>query len=94
MNLDQMHQDMVRDITRTGMRASVLLQGVILQKVDEETLRWGLGELNLSDHMSRYLPHLVPHPECPPAEHPSPAVQLGGTTGLSDPGIRFGLFEG
>ena len=63
MNLDQMHQDMVRDIARTGMRASVLLQGVMLQKVDEETLRWGLGELNLRDHMSRYLPHLVPHPE-------------------------------
>ena len=45
MGLHPADQEMVKDITRTGVRAGVLLRGVILQKVDEETLRWGLREL-------------------------------------------------
>ena len=63
MGLNQTDQDMVKDITRMGMRAGVLLRGVMLQKVDEETLRWGLGELAPGDLMERYMPVLVNHPE-------------------------------
>lgn len=63
MALNQEDQDMVKEITRVGVRAGVLLRGVILQKVDEETLRWGLQELAPGDLMMRYMPTLVDQPE-------------------------------
>ena len=63
MDLNQADQEMVKDITRMGVRAGVLLRGVILKKVDEETLRWGLQELAAGDLMGRYMPVLVDHPE-------------------------------
>ncbi len=59
MGLNQPDQQMVKDITRMGVRASVLLRGVMLQKVDEETLRWGLSELAAGELMGRYMPELV-----------------------------------
>jgi hypothetical protein len=63
VDLNQADQEMVKDITRMGVRAGVLLRGVILQKVDEDTLRWGLQELASGDLMGRYMPVLVNHPE-------------------------------
>jgi hypothetical protein len=63
MGLNHADQEMVKDITRMGVRASVLLKGVMLQKVDEETLRWGLQELAPGDLMGRYLPALMDRPE-------------------------------
>ncbi len=63
MGLNQADQEMVKDITRMGVRAGVLLRGVILRKVDEDTLRWGLQELASGDLMNRYMPVLVNHPE-------------------------------
>lgn len=63
MALNQANHNMVKDITRMGLRAGVLLRGVILQKVDEETLRWGLQELATGDLMDRYMPVLVNRPE-------------------------------
>ena len=63
MGLNQADQEMVKDITRMGVRAGVLLRGVMLQKVDEDTLRWGLRELAPGDLMSRYMPVLVNRPE-------------------------------
>ncbi len=64
MALNQVDQEMVKDITRMGVRAGVLLRGVILQKVDEETLRWGLQELAPGDLMGKYMPALIHRPEC------------------------------
>ena len=61
--LDQADQEMVKDITRMGLRTVVLLRGVMLQKVDEATLRWGLQELAPGDLMRRYMPVLVNRPE-------------------------------
>ncbi len=63
MGLNQKDQEMVKDITRMGVRAGVLLRGVMLKKVDEETLRWGLGELAAGDLMARYMPTLLNRPE-------------------------------
>ena len=63
MGLNQADQEMVKDITRMGIRAGVLLRGVMLQKVDEETLRWGLQELAPGDLMGRYMPVLLDRPE-------------------------------
>jgi hypothetical protein len=62
MGLNQSDQEMVIDVTRMGVRASVLLRGVILQKVDEETLRWGLQELAPGELMRKYMPELVNRP--------------------------------
>jgi hypothetical protein len=62
MGLNQADQEMVKDITRMGVRAGVLLRGVMLQKVDEETLRWGLQELAPGDMMAKYMPVLVNRP--------------------------------
>ncbi|MDJ0784217.1 MAG: hypothetical protein QNJ22_19785 [Desulfosarcinaceae bacterium] len=63
MNLDPADQEMVKEITRMGVRASLLLRGVMLKKVDEATLRWGLGELAPGELMQRYLPVLLDRPE-------------------------------
>ena len=63
MGLNQADQEMVKDISRMGVRAGVLLRGVMLKKVDEETLRWGLQELAPGDLMSRYMPALMGRPE-------------------------------
>ena len=57
-------REMVADITRMGIRAAVLLRGVMLQKVDQETLEWGLGELGVGELMNRYFAELVERPEC------------------------------
>ena len=64
MALHQIDQEMVKDITRMGVRAGVLLRGVMLQKVDEETLRWGLRELAPGDLLGKYMPALIHRPEC------------------------------
>lgn len=63
MDLNQADQEMVKDITRMGMRAGILLRGVMLQKVDEETLRWGLRELAPGELMDTYFPVLMNRPE-------------------------------
>ncbi len=63
MVLNHEDQEMVKEITRMGVRAGILLRGVILQKVDKETLHWGLQELAPGELMSRYMPMLVERPE-------------------------------
>lgn len=50
---------MVKEITRMGLRAAVLLRGVMLQKIDRPTLEWGLNELAVKDLMERYFPKLI-----------------------------------
>ena len=64
MDLNQADRGMIRDVTRMGVRASVLLRGVMLKKVDRETLEWGLRELAVSDLMEKYFQNLVDRPEC------------------------------
>lgn len=56
-------REMIEDVTRMGVRAAVLLRGVMLQKVDRETLEWGLGELGAGALLERYFPQLVAHAE-------------------------------
>ena len=56
-------REMVQDITRMGVRAAVLLRGVMLQKVDQETLEWGLDQLDPAGLLERYFPVLLEHPE-------------------------------
>ena len=54
---------MIRDITRMGVRAAVLLRGVMLQKIDRPTLEWGLQELSVGDLLDRYFHVLVEIPQ-------------------------------
>jgi hypothetical protein len=56
-------REMIEDITRLGIRAAVLLRGVMLKKVDRETLAWGLRELHPGELLERYFPRLVDSPE-------------------------------
>ena len=63
MELSEGDREMIVDITRMGVRAAVLLKGVMLKKVDRGTLEWGLQELASFDLMSRYFPRLVDRPE-------------------------------
>ena len=56
-------REMAEEIVRLGMRAAVLLRGVMLRKVDRETLAWGLGELRAGELLGKYFPRLVEQPE-------------------------------
>lgn len=56
-------REMAEEITRLGMRAAVLLRGVMVKKVDRETLAWGLAELRASELLERYFPRLMEKPE-------------------------------
>ena len=62
MDLTQEDREMVTEIIRTGVRAAILLRGVMLQKVNRETLAWGFEELDASSLMERYFPHLMERP--------------------------------
>ncbi len=56
-------REMIEDVTSLGMRAAVLLRGVMVKKVDREILEWGLKELRPSELMEKYFPRLVEKPE-------------------------------
>ncbi len=56
-------RDMIEEVARTGIRAAVLLRGVMLQKVDRDTLEWGLQELRASELLERYFRRLVENPQ-------------------------------
>ena len=62
MDLTQEDREMVQEIIRTGVRTAILLRGVMLQKVNRETLAWGFEELDTSSLMQRYFPHLIDRP--------------------------------
>lgn len=64
MDFTKADQEMVKDITRMGVRAAVLLKGVMLKKVNRETLEWGLKELAVCDLMDKYFHRLIDWPEC------------------------------
>ncbi len=56
-------REMAEDIVRLGVRAAVLLRGVMVKKVDRETLAWGLAELRASELLQEYFPRLIEEPE-------------------------------
>ena len=58
-DLNDADREMVKAITQLGIRASVLLRGVVLQKVDEETLKWGLQELAAGDLIGTAAPSAI-----------------------------------
>ena len=64
MTEEVVDREMIEEVTRMGIRAAVLLRGVMLQKVNQETLAWGLGELNAGELMGRYFRQLVDRPDC------------------------------
>jgi hypothetical protein len=67
MELEPRDKEMVQDITRMGVRTAVLLRGVMLQKVDADTLRWGLSEINPDQLMEKYMAgpnSLANRPDC------------------------------
>jgi hypothetical protein len=63
MELNPSDRGMIEEITRMGVRTAILLRGVMLQKVDRETLEWGLKELAVSDLMNKYFHRLIDMPE-------------------------------
>jgi hypothetical protein len=63
MDQNTTDQEMIKEITRLGLQTSILLRGVMLQKVDEKTLKWGLKELSPGDLMKKYFPLLMNRPD-------------------------------
>jgi hypothetical protein len=63
MGIIQSDREMIEQITTVGVRAAVLLKGVILEKVNRETLEWGLEELSAFELMNKYYSRLVDEPE-------------------------------
>ncbi|WP_025321418.1 hypothetical protein [Deferrisoma camini] len=63
MDLDGADRRMIEEVMLAGLRAAVLLRGVMLQKVDRETLEWGLAELRAGELLERHLSRLVENPE-------------------------------
>lgn len=63
MVLNEANREMIGDITQMGMRAAILLKGVLVKKVNRETLEWGLQEINASALLNKYVETLRANPE-------------------------------
>ena len=63
MGLNEANREMIAEITQMGMRAAVLLKGVMIKKVNRETLEWGLGEINATSLLYKYVETLRANPE-------------------------------
>ena len=63
MGVNEADREMIAEITQMGIRASVLLKGVMLQKVDREILEWGLKEVNASGLLDKYADRVTASPE-------------------------------
>lgn len=63
MGLNEANREMVAEITQMGMRAAVLLKGVMIKKVNRETLEWGLGEINATSLLNKYVETVRANPE-------------------------------
>jgi hypothetical protein len=63
MALNEADREMITEITKMGLRAAVLLKGVMLQKVDRDVLEWGLGEINASALLDKYANRITADPE-------------------------------
>lgn len=63
MGSHEADMEMITEITQMGMRAAILLKGVIIKKVDRGTLEWGLQEINASAIMDKYAARVIANPE-------------------------------
>jgi len=63
MELSLSDHTMIQNITRVGIRTAVLLRGVMLQKVDQPTLEWGLKEIAAGQLLQEYFPTLINRPD-------------------------------
>jgi len=63
MGMNEADREMIAEITQMGMRAAILLKGVIIKKVDRGTLEWGLQEINASSLLSKYVDRITANPE-------------------------------
>jgi hypothetical protein len=63
MVLSEANREMVGDIAQMGMRAAILLKGVLIKEVNQETLEWGLGEINASALLDKYADRVTANPE-------------------------------
>lgn len=63
MVLNEANREMIGDIAQMGMRAAILLKGVIIKEVNRETLEWGLGEINASALLDKYADRVTVNPE-------------------------------
>jgi hypothetical protein len=55
MVLNEANREMISDIVQMGMRTAILLKGVMIKKVNHETLEWGLHEINASALLNKYV---------------------------------------
>ena len=63
MVTNEADREMITEITQMGLRAAILLKGVMIKKVDRGTLEWGLEEINASSLMGKYAARLSNNPE-------------------------------
>jgi len=63
MVINEADRDMVAEITQMGIRAAILLKGVLIKKVDRGTLEWGLQEINASSLLNKYVDRISTNPE-------------------------------
>jgi hypothetical protein len=63
MVTNEADREMISEITQMGLRAAILLKGVMIKKVDRGTLEWGLEEINASSLMSKYAARISNNPE-------------------------------
>ena len=63
MGMNETDREMIAEITQMGMRAAILLKGVIIKKVDRGTLEWGLQEINASSLLNKYVDRITANPE-------------------------------
>lgn len=63
MGTNEADREMIAEITQMGMRAAILLKGVIIKKVDRDTLEWGLQEINASSLMNKYVDRITANPD-------------------------------
>lgn len=63
MGINEADREMIAEITQMGLRAAILLKGVIIKKVDRGTLEWGLQEINASSLMNKYVDRITVNPE-------------------------------
>jgi hypothetical protein len=63
MAVNEADREMIAEITQMGIRAAVLLKGVMLQKVDRDILEWGLGEINAAALLDKYADRVTANPE-------------------------------
>ncbi len=63
MGMNEADRDMIVEITQMGMRAAILLKGVLIKKIDRGTLEWGLQEINASSILSKYADRVTANSE-------------------------------